>query len=104
MIGARTREELRQERVTFNQAKSHGARWFALRLAMGYAGIVLLLGTALVSGYVLLHPAAYSTATTTIAASTLLVDILGLVVSIFRLVLRDGSAVPLKPVTRTRPE
>ncbi|MGO9771787.1 MAG: hypothetical protein ACLPSW_20030 [Roseiarcus sp.] len=37
-----------------------------------------------------------------IAATTLLVDILGLVASIFKLVLQQGNAVPLKPVTAIR--
>ena len=102
MTDARAREQLRQERETFHQAKSHGARWFTLRLAMGYAGIGLLLAIALVSGYILPHPASYAPATIVIAETTLLMDVLGLVVSIFKLVLQQGSAVPLKPVIGTR--
>ena len=102
MTDARTREQLRQERETFDQAKAHDARWFTLRLAMGYAGIGLLLAIALVSGYILLHPTSYAPATIAVAATTLLVDMLGLVVSIFKLVLQQGSAVLLKPVTGIR--
>jgi hypothetical protein len=55
MIGTRALEQLRPERETFDQAKTHDARWFTLRLAIGYAGIGLLLVIALVSGYILLH-------------------------------------------------
>jgi hypothetical protein len=102
MTDARARERLRQERETFNQAKAHDARWFRLRLAMGYAGIGLLLAIAVVSGCILLHPASFATATIAIAATTLLVDMLGLVVSIVKLVLQQGSAVPLKPITGIR--
>ena len=76
MIGARASEQLRQEREAFDQAKAHDARWFTLRLMIGYAGIALLLAIALISGYILLHPASYSPATITVAATTLLVDIL----------------------------
>jgi hypothetical protein len=102
MIGARAREQLRQEREAFDQAKAHDARWFTLRLAMGYAGIGLLLAIAPVSSYILLHPASYAPATVPVAATTLLVDMLGLVVSIIKLVLQRDSAVPLKPVTGIR--
>lgn len=102
MTDARTREQLRQERETFDQAKAHDACWFTLRLAMGYAGIGLLLAIALVSGYILLHPASYARATIAIASMTLLVDMLGLVVSIFKLVLQQSSSVPRKPVTVIR--
>ena len=34
MTDARAREQLRQERETFDQAKAHGARWFTLRLEL----------------------------------------------------------------------
>lgn len=103
MTDPRAREQLRQERETFNQAKAHDARWFTLRLAMGYVGIVLLLAIALVSGYVLLHPARYAAVTIAIAAMTLLVDMLSLILSIFRLVLQEGGAATLKPVTEVHP-
>lgn len=102
MTDARALEQLRQERETFDQAKARDVRWFTLCLTIGYAGIGLLFAIALVSGCILLHPANYSTATIGIAATTLLVDILGLVASIFKLVLQQGNAVPLKPVTAIR--
>jgi hypothetical protein len=92
------RERLRQERETFDQAKAHNARWFTLRLRMGYAGIVLLFVIALVAGHTLLHPASYDPSTITIAATTLFVDMIGLVVTIFKLVLHERSAVALKPI------
>ena len=102
MTDARTCEQLRQERETFDQAKAHDARWFTLRLAMGYAGICLLVAIALVSGYILLDPTSYAPATLAVAATTLLVDMLGLVVSIFKLILQQGSTALLKPVTGIR--
>lgn len=102
MTEARAREQLRQERTTFDQAKAHDACWFTLRLAMGYAGNGFLITIALVSGYILLYPGCFAPATIAVAATTLLVDMLGLVVSIFKLVLQQGSAVPLKPITGFR--
>ncbi|MGO9771788.1 MAG: hypothetical protein ACLPSW_20035 [Roseiarcus sp.] len=57
MTDARALEQLRQERETFDQAKARDACWFTLCLTIGYVGIGLLFVIALVSGYILLHPA-----------------------------------------------
>ena len=101
MNDPRALEQLRQERETFDYAKVEVAQWSRLRLRMGYAGIVGLLGVAMVSSFVVLNPSHYPAAVITLAATTLLVDILGLSVSIFKFVLLQGSATRLKPVTST---
>ena len=102
MTNSRALEQLRQECETFDQVKAQGAQWFALRLLMGYAGIVLLLGIAVVSSVIILNPASYSQTVIGIAATTLFVDMLSMVASIFRLVLPQSSALRLKPVTTAR--
>lgn len=104
MNDPRALEQLRQERETFDHAKTELAQWSRLRLVMGYAGIAALLGVAVVSGIIVLNPSRYPTGVITVAATTLLVDILSLSVSIFKLVLQQGSATPLKPVTIVRPD
>ncbi len=98
----RALERLRQERETFDHAKVEVAQWSRLRLVMGYAGIAALLGVAAVSGIIVLNPSRYPTWVITLAATTLLVNILSLSVSIFKLVQPHGSATHLKPVTSTR--
>lgn len=100
MASDRAREQLRQERETFEQARSHVARWFALRLCMGYIGIVLMALVAVVSTYVILHPTLYGPTVLGFAATGLLVDTVSLAVTIFRLVLQQGSIAPLEPVTK----
>ena len=99
MTDPRALEQLRQECETFDQVKTQGAQWFTLRLRMGYAGIVLLLGIAVVSSVIVLHPASYSPTVIGVAATTLFVDMLSMVATIFRLVLPQSSAIRLKPVT-----
>jgi len=99
----RAREQLRQERETFEQARAQTGRWFRLRLCMGYVGIALMGLIAIVSTYVILHPDHYNGAVLGIAATALLVDLVSLAISIFRLVLSQGSMVKLEPVTRTEP-
>ena len=104
MKDPRRLERLRQEREAFDQAKEQAAQWSLLRLRMGYTGIAILLGVALVCGYIVLNPAGYSSTITTLAATTMLVDIVSLAVSIFKLVLQQGNAARLKPVTIVRLE
>lgn len=83
MTSTRARERLRQEQEVFELTKLHAARWFTLRLTMGYAVIGLLVLISLVAGYVLLHPEGYSSSTIMAAATALLADMLGLCISIF---------------------
>lgn len=102
MNDPRALEQLRQERETFDHAKVEVAQWSRLRLRMAYAGIAALLGVAMVSGFIVLNPSRYPAAVITLAATTLLVDIFSLSISIFKLVLLQGSATLLKPLTSTR--
>lgn len=102
MSDARASELLRQEREAFDQAKAHAERWFTLRLAIGYAGILLLIAIGSMSSYVLLHPASFLRETVRVAAAALLVDMLGLSASIFKLVLQQVGAGSIKPVKDIR--
>jgi len=100
MRSERAREQLRQERETFEQARAHDGRWFTLRLAMGYVGIGLMVVVAAIGTYVILHPDRYSPTVLAVAAGALLVDMISLAASIFRLVLQQNTAVQLRPITR----
>lgn len=102
MKDSRALEQLRQEREAFDQAKMQGVHWFRLRLCMGYASVIILFGVAAACSYIVLNPAAYSPAVVTIAATTLLVDMVSLVASIFKLVLQHNNTARLKPVTAAR--
>lgn len=96
---SRSAEQLRQERATFEQARSHDRLWFTLRLAMGYVAIALMIGVAAVGTWVVLHPERYTSSVQAIAATALLVDLISLAATVFRLVLHQGSSRPLGPVT-----
>lgn len=100
MRSDRAREQLRHERETFEQARAHDDRWFMLRLAMGYVGVGLMVLVAAVGVYVILHPERYSPTVLGLAATALLVDVVGLGAANFKLDLPQGSAERLQPVTR----
>ena len=100
MIGARASEQLRQEREAFDQAKAHDARWFTLRLMIGYARDRLAARDRLDFG---LHPApaggAIPLPRSRLRRRPYWWTYLGLVVTTFKFVLQQSSAVPLKPAT-----
>ena len=100
MKSERAREQLRQERETFEQMRREGARWSMLCLSMGYGGLGLMAGIAVVAGVVVLHPGHYGPIPVCAAATTLLVDMLSLATSIARLGPSGSSVMVLEPITR----
>ena len=87
---ARAQEQLRQERETFDQKKRQDARWFVLRLVTGWIAVALLPALGGVSAWVIANNVDFSTGTVTLAAAALFVDSLGLVLSVWRIVLGTG--------------
>src|SRR6266568_1451679 len=96
----RVKERLRQERVTFNQHRAHENRWFVLRLVMGYSSVLLFIAITVVSSYILLHGSSFSATVVTAAAGALFTDSLGLIVSVWKVVLNPGFMTKLGPVTQ----
>lgn len=95
----RASEQIRQERESFDQLKSHGERWFTLRLVMGYSSVILLAAVMTVSGYVLMNPTAYPTNVLAAASAALFVDVIGLLVGVWRIAMNPKSVSQLAPVT-----
>lgn len=92
-------ERLRQERETFDQHRTHQNRWFLLRLTMGYMSVVLLPSILVVSTYILLNHTRFPAGVVTAAGGALFVDALGLVASVWKIVLNRGFMSKLAPVT-----
>src|SRR5690242_2050451 len=98
-------EQLRQEKETFDQAKSQDERSFRVRLAFAWAA-VLILPTALVTAIVILiFHRDFSDLVVETAAVSLLVDTLSTGASLYRIMITGLPRKELKPVTTTtRPE
>jgi hypothetical protein len=96
----RAQERLRQERETFDQRKLQAARWFNIRLRMGYLAAVLLPSVMALSVYFLINYEHFPSSVSAAASGALFVDTLGLVMSVWRLVLNPGSITNLEPVTK----
>lgn len=92
-------ERLRQERETFDYHKEQNLRWFRLRLAMGYVAVVLLPTMVAISGYVLYFSASFEPIVIKSATGALFVNALGLIVTVWKIVLNPSSTTKLEPVT-----
>ncbi len=99
VILAQTAERLRQERETFDQAKDHDTRWFRVRLAMGWAAALTLPAIFLVATAIIWNHSEFDERTVQLATTALLVDALGTVASLYKLVLGDQPKRALAPLT-----
>ena len=94
----RLEERLRQERETFDQRKIHEARWFNLRLLIGYIAAVLVPGVAIACGYVLFLHEEYPAVVISSAGVVLFVDMVTLAGTVWKIVL-NPAAIGLEPIT-----
>ncbi len=96
----RASEQLRQEREVFNQRKKQESLWFLLRLVMGYSSVFLLIAIIIVSATIIFNSSNYPKFTVNSAGAALFVDVLGLLVSVWKVVLNPDSMTKLKPETQ----
>lgn len=96
----RAAERVRQEKETFDQRKQQDNLWFILKLIMGFFAIILLAGIAIVATYILLNNKDFSASVVNSAGVALFVDILGLIISVWKIVLNPNSVTKLEPVTK----
>jgi hypothetical protein len=100
VVLARATEQLRQERVTFDQATQHEGRWFILRLVMGYAAVILLAAIMVVASYILFNGSQFPMTVVTAAGGALFVDVLGLLIAVWKIALNPNFYARLGPVTQ----
>lgn len=101
VIIERASEQLRQERETFDQAKSQEHWWFILRLMMGFSSIVLLVAVMVVSVYILFNHTEFPAAVVTAAGAALFVDVLGMLIGVWKIALNPKSVTKLQPTTQS---
>lgn len=96
-------EQLRQERIAFDQRKRQDDRWFLLRLAMGWSAVLLLPAIGGLSGWIVTMHSEFPAETVALASSALFVDSIGLMLAVWRIVLGGGPG-ELAPLTRQTEE
>lgn len=101
VIIERASEQLRQERETFDQAKAHDQWWFILRLVMGFSSVVLLVAVMIVSVYILFNSPDFPVQVVTAAGAALFVDVLGMLIGVWKIALNPRSVSKLQPTTQS---
>ncbi|UTF58769.1 hypothetical protein [Gilvimarinus sp. DA14] len=101
VIVERASEQLRQERETFDQAKAHDQWWFILRLVMGFSSVVLLVAVMVVSVYILFNSTDFPVQVVTAAGAALFVDVLGMLMGVWKIALNPRSVSKLQPTTQS---
>lgn len=101
VILERASEQLRQERETFDQAKRQEHLWFVLRLSMGFSSIVLLSVVMFIAVYILFNYTEFPVAVVTSAGAALFIDVVGLLIGVWKIALNPKSVTKLQPVTQS---
>lgn len=92
-------ERLRQQQETFDQRKKHDSEWFLLKLLMGYSAILLLVSILVISCIIIFNYERFPDSIVNWATPALFVDILGLIFTVWKVVLNHTQTTKLEPVT-----
>jgi hypothetical protein len=92
-------ERLQQEQETFKQRKNHQAHWFTLKVIMGYLSIMFLTAIMIFSCIIIFNSNSYPKSVVAYACTALFVEVLGLLISVWKIVLNPDLSTELKPVT-----
>ena len=95
----RATERIRQEKETFNQRKVQDNQWFLLKLVMGFFAVLLLATILVISTYILIRNNQFPHSVVISAGAALFIDILALVISVWKIVLNPNSMTKLEPIT-----
>ncbi len=96
----RATEQLRQEREVFDQRKQQESRWFFLRISMGYTSVILLFAVVMLSSMVIFNADKFPEFTVKAAGAALFVDVVGLLISVWKVVLNPNFMTKLAPETK----
>lgn len=95
---AQLEERLRQQRETFDQRKRQDQWFFYLRIIVSGVAIVAFIAICAFAGFIVLNTGDFSTGTVAVAASALLVEAIGLVGGILKVIMGNGFK-ELEPTT-----
>lgn len=95
----RAQEQVRQERETFDYQMKQGRRWALLRITMGWIAAASLPTVVFVCWWIVSREAWMPVRVKELATGALLIDVLGLVVWVWRGVVGSSPNAPVVPVT-----
>lgn len=93
------KQRLQQEYEVFQQYKQQESQWFRLRLVMGYSSIVLLSIVMTICIHILLNHKLFPNLVLSSAGAALFVDLLGLLIAVWKIVFSSDFTNKLSPTT-----
>lgn len=93
-------EHLRQKRESFDQQKKHDALHFYLKFAMGCVAVVMFPAIFFVCTEILFNYEEFEPAIVSSAAGAFFVDVVGLVVTVWKVVISSEAPQPIRPLDR----
>jgi hypothetical protein len=84
----RAKQRLRHEHEAFKQLKAQAAQWFVLRLVVGYSSVLLLFVVIVICTIILFSSNKFPEFIVKAAGATLFVEVIGLLVGAWRLLLK----------------
>jgi fucose 4-O-acetylase-like acetyltransferase len=100
----RAAERIRQEKETFDQRKKQDSLWFVLKLVMGFFSVIMLAVILVIAAYILINNEKFPLSVNAAAVAALFVDMLGLIISVWKIVLNPNSTTKLEPVIKQNEE
>jgi hypothetical protein len=94
------KQALEQEKICFEESRKHYNRWNILKLIMGYSAIAILICIMLICGNVIFNYTRFSEKIIFSCICALFTDIVGLMVAIYKIVLKENNISEFKPITK----
>src|SRR4051794_34984886 len=98
-MNANSREAIRQERETFDHLRRQDHQWFLLRLSMGWTAVVILIAVIALATRILIMPQPYPRSVVAAAGGALFVEVAGVILGVWKIVITPATSERLKPVT-----
>ena len=96
------KQALEQEKICFEENRKHFNRWNILKLVMGYSAISILVCIMLICGFVIFNHAKFSEEIVLACLVALFTDIIGLMIAIYKIVLKENNITDFIPVTKRK--
>jgi hypothetical protein len=95
-------EALRQERICFDDTRLHFNRWIILKLIMGYSALAILVCIMSICGFVVFNYSKFNDKIILCCIGVLFTDIVGLMITVYKIVLRENNLQEFKPITKRK--
>jgi hypothetical protein len=93
-------QALEQEKICFEESRKHYNRWNILKLVLGYSAIAILICIMFICGFIIFNYTKFSDEIILSCICALFIDIVGLMVSIYKIVLKENHISEFKQTTK----